>query len=231
MPEDVALYRVFIATPGGLEPERREFAHTLERYNIAEAIPRQAMFFPVGWEDTLAGVGRPQSLINRDLDKCDYFVLLLWDRWGTPPGGSEQYTSGTEEEYRLAMTHVEDPKHSLKQVVVLFKTIEDQRLRDPGEQLRKVLAFKKELEAGRSLLFSNFRDVPEFQETLRRHLAEWLREHDRTSTTRIARERARVPEVIEIPKTYIAPGVVAAPETGSPDPVSLLEKRAGGVDD
>jgi hypothetical protein len=78
MPEDIALYRVFIATPGGLETERRVFARTLDRYNIAEAIHRQAMFFPVGWEDTLAGVGRPQSLINRDLDKCDYFVLVLW---------------------------------------------------------------------------------------------------------------------------------------------------------
>ena len=149
MPEDIVLYRVFIATPGGLEQERRAFAQTLERYNVAEAIPRQASFLPVGWEDTLAGVGRPQTLINEDLNRCDYFVMVLWDRWGTPPGGEHpHHTSGTEEEYRLAMEHFRDPNHPLDKVVVLFKAIEDaKRLRDPEEQLKKVLRFKKKLAA------------------------------------------------------------------------------------
>lgn len=234
MPEDIALYRVFIATPGGLDPERRAFVQTLDRYNVAEAMHRQAMFFPVGWEDTLAGVGRPQSLINRDLDKCDYFLLVLWDRWGTPPGGDPQYTSGTEEEYRLAIAHLQDSKHPLSQVIVFFKTIEDPKLlQDPGEQLKKVLAFRKELETSRSILFYAFADIEEFKERLRRHLAEWLREHDRTSTTRMARERVRVPELIDLSEylsEYIAPGVVAMPEAGKPDPVPLLGKRVGDPD-
>jgi hypothetical protein len=67
MPEEVAHYRVFVAAPGGLEQERRTFAQTLNKYNEAEAVQRQAWFCPVGWEDTLAGVGRPQACINRDL--------------------------------------------------------------------------------------------------------------------------------------------------------------------
>ena len=226
MPEDVALYRVFIATPMGLEPERRAFFQTLERYNIAEAIPRQAIFFPVGWEHTLAGVGRPQALIDRDLERCDYFILVLWNRWGTPPGGDPQYTSGSEEEYRLAMAHLRDAKHPMKEVVVLFKTIDDQMLRDPGEQLQKVLVFRKELETSRTLLFTTFSETRDFEESVRLHLAEWLREHDRTSTTRKARERALVPELIEMPKTYIAPGVVAMPE----DAVPPLGKKVGNID-
>ena len=207
MPEEVTLYRVFIATPGGLEQERRSFANTLQLYNQQEAIPRQASFLPVGGEDTLAGVGRPQTLINEDLNRCDYFVMVLWDRWGTPPGGEHpQYTSGTEEEYRLAMEHVRDPRYPLREVVVLFKRIEDvQRLRDPGEQLQKVLRFKEELEASRNLLFSTFGDVPEFEHTLRRHLAGWLRKHDLKSTTKAAREA-------EIPRAYTAPGLVVRTE-------------------
>jgi len=205
MPEQVALYKVFIATPGGLEEERRAFAKTLEMYNLAEAMHRQAMFLPVGWEDTLGGVGRPQSLINQDLDRCDYFVMVLSDRWGTPPGGDHlNYTSGTEEEYRLAMEYVGDAKHPLAEVVVFFKKIEDVlRLRDPGEQLKKVLRFKKKLEAERKLLFSTFSDVPEFEELLRRHLAKWLREHDLRSTTQAAKEA-------KIPQAYAAPGLVVS---------------------
>jgi hypothetical protein len=165
------------------------------------------MFLPVGWEDTLGGVGRPQSIINEDLKRCDYFVMVLWDWWGTPPGGDHpNCTSGTEEEYRLAMEHVRDPEHSLSEVVVFFKRIEDgQRLRDPGEQLKRVLRFKKELEADRKVLFSTFADVPEFEELLRRHLAKWLREHDRKSTTQVAREA-------KIPQSYTAPGLVVSTE-------------------
>jgi hypothetical protein len=122
MPEEITLYRVFIATPGGLEHERCSFNKTLRQYSLVQAIPRQAEFLPVGWEDTLAGVGRPQTLINRDLDRCDYFVMVLWDRWGSSPGGDHtHYTSGTEEEYNLAMEYVCDPKHPLQEVVVLFK--------------------------------------------------------------------------------------------------------------
>src|ERR1035437_5528911 len=103
MPEEVTLYRVFIATPGGLEQERRSFADTLQLYNLEEAIPRQASFLPVGWEDTLAGVGRPQTLINGDLNGGDYFVVVLWNRGGTPRGGDHpHYTLETEEEYAPA---------------------------------------------------------------------------------------------------------------------------------
>ena len=194
MPEEVAHYRVFIAAPGGLEQERRTFAQTLTKYNEAEAVQRQAWFYPVGWEDTRAGVGRPQALINKDLDKCDYFVLVLWDRWGTPPGGSSQYTSGTDEEFHLAMEHISDHKHRMSDVVVFFKGLDDRRLRDPGEQLRKVLRFKNEVEENRTLLFHTFTDIADFEHKLRCHLGEWLRNHDLTSTTRIAQERARVPD-------------------------------------
>lgn len=73
MPFPLTGYRVFIASPAGLQPERQLFRQTLERYNDEIAIMRGAMFMPVGWEDTLAGVGRPQELINEDLKKCDYF--------------------------------------------------------------------------------------------------------------------------------------------------------------
>ncbi len=230
MPDDILLYRVFIATPRGLEAERRLFVRTLDAYNIAEAIPRQAMFFPVGWEDTLAGLGRPQELINHDLDKCDFFVLVLHDRWGTPPGGDPKYTSGTEEEYRLAMEHVQDAKHRLRQIVVFFKNINDDKLQDPGEQLRRVLAFRREVETSRKLLYTPFDDPTEFGERLRRHLAEWLRDHDRTATTRIARERAQAPESIQVVKPYIAPGVIATPASAESEPEHRSDKT-GAIDE
>ncbi len=95
MPLDITGYLVFIASPGGLQNEREAFRKTIVEAN-EDALYRGAIFIPVGWEDTFAGVGRPQEIINRDLRECDYFVLLLADRWGTPTGSGNDYSSGTE---------------------------------------------------------------------------------------------------------------------------------------
>ncbi|MCC4298859.1 DUF4062 domain-containing protein [Aurantimonas coralicida] len=49
----------------------------------------------VGWEATLPGFMRAQAVINKDLDRCEYFVGLMWNHWGSKPDdGSSSYTSG-----------------------------------------------------------------------------------------------------------------------------------------
>ncbi|MGH8512207.1 MAG: hypothetical protein ACREU8_12730 [Gammaproteobacteria bacterium] len=85
MPDDLKGYRVFKASPSGLSEVRRSFREVIVACNEGDAIHRGAVFIPVGWEDTLPGMGRAQSLINEDVRKCDYFVLVLWNRCGTPP--------------------------------------------------------------------------------------------------------------------------------------------------
>jgi hypothetical protein len=107
---DLKGYRIFIATPGGLEDERKAFRSVVIKYNESDALRRGVMFMPMGWEVTLGGVGRPQALINKDLRECDYLVLVLWDRWGSLTGRTpaEEYTSGTEEEYKEALSCLED---------------------------------------------------------------------------------------------------------------------------
>ena len=100
MPKYLTQYRVFIGSPGGLEDERRGFRDKLERFTKYHAEPHSLTFHPVGWEDTIGGVGRPQELINEDLMQCDYAVFVLHDRWGSPTGSG--HSSGTEEEWELA---------------------------------------------------------------------------------------------------------------------------------
>ena len=65
---------------------------------------RGVVFQALGWENTLPGVGRPQDIINKELMQCDYFILLLHDRWGSSPGfNKKDASSGTEEEYLIAL--------------------------------------------------------------------------------------------------------------------------------
>ena len=92
------------------------------------------MFEPVGWEDTLGGIGRPQEIINEDLRSCDYFLMLLWDGWGTNPQKSQKkYRSSTEEEFSVATQCFIDEAYPMRQVVILFKAVDARRLSDPGE--------------------------------------------------------------------------------------------------
>ena len=176
---DLKGYKIFIASPGGLEKEREGFKQVIGDYNDSDANPRGVTFLPVGWELTFPGIGRPQSLINEDLRDCDYFVLILWDRWGTPPTKSlSGYSSGTEEEFEEALKCIGDPTFPMKKLVVFFRAVDERKLSDPGEQLRKVLQFREKLETERSLLFDTYDTVENFEIKLRKHLAKWVRDHE-----------------------------------------------------
>jgi tetratricopeptide (TPR) repeat protein len=178
MASDAKLYRVFIASPGGLAEERRAFRNTLTEYNDSEGIERGVLFLPVGWELTLSGVGRPQELINSELRRCDYFVLMLWDRWGSPTSVDARFTSGAEEEYAIAWECFNERAHPMRQLVVLFKSVDPRQLTDPGPQLQKVLKFRAQLEQEKRLLFDTFDEIDTYRRKLRRHLAAWIRDHE-----------------------------------------------------
>lgn len=171
-------YKVFIATPGGLEAERRLFKDRVTGYNESHAVARNCHFRPIGWEVTLGGIGRPQKLVNEELKSCDIFIMILWDRWGTPTGSLEEHASGTKEEFDLAMTLLADPAAPMSRVVIFFKTVEARQLSDPGVQLNAVLEFKKQLDASRQLLYETFDQTTDFGERMLWHLADWVRKHE-----------------------------------------------------
>lgn len=178
MPKTLTQYRVFIGSPGGLDGERTSFNVTLLKYTRLNAQHRGILFHPVGWEDTLGGVGRPQALINQDLDQCDYAVFILHDRWGSPTGGD--YTSGTEEEFAVAEGLYKANK--IRNILIFFKKFDPRQLRDPGKQLQEVLIFKKRIEEGKQYLFRQYDASDEFAETLEGYLAHLLSDQEGTAS-------------------------------------------------
>lgn len=176
MSRPVIHYRVFIASPSGLEDERKGFRDVLAKYNARDG-SRGVNFDPVGWEATLGQQGRPQAIINDEVRNCDYFVLVLHDRWGSPPGKG-QFTSGTEEELSVALECLESDAHPMQQIVVVFKSVSERQLADPGPELSKVLDFKKRLEREKTFLYQTFDDLSVFTESVDRHLAQWARVHE-----------------------------------------------------
>ena len=157
--------KVFLASPGDLAEERKIAKAIIDDFNsqLADALGYQVEL--VGWEDTLPGVGRPQAIINRDLDGCDLFVGMLWKRWGTPPG-TEPYTSGFEEEFKRSMTRNE--KEGRPEINLLLKEPDAASLADPGDHLKKVIAFKDQVFAERKLLAGTFAGARDFEVKFRK---------------------------------------------------------------
>lgn len=179
MARDLREYKVFVGSPGGVEAERRTFSKTLKHYSTVHSQPRGVIFHPVGWEDTLGGRGRPQALINQDLEPCDYAVFILHDRWGTPSG--LEFKSGFEEEWTVAERLYLENK--MRNIVLFYKGVDPNRLVDPGPQLRLVLEFIDKVRHERKYLFKQYSDVEHFSQLLEAHLAGWLLDHERTDNS------------------------------------------------
>lgn len=175
MSRSLTQYRVFIGSPGGPEAERKAFRKTLELYTASDAMPRGVTFLPVGWEETLGGVGRAQDLINKDLERCDYAVFVWHDHWGSRTGKRKMV--GTEEEWKLAEKLYK--LGQVKKIATFFKNVDMSQVRDPGPQLKRVLAHKKRIEKEKRHLFKRYDQGGAFCDEMRKHLADWLRDHEK----------------------------------------------------
>ena len=159
---------VFMASPGDLAPERKLLRTTIEDLNAGFGDGAGVKFVALGWEDVPAETGyRPQDVINQEIKKSDVFILALHRRWGQPAPDSKA-TSYTEEEFRLAMELWD--KKKAPTVLVFFKSVDSASVADPGPELARVLAFRKELEQGRRTLFKMFNDEADFGGKVNEHL-------------------------------------------------------------
>lgn len=151
------LLRVFLASPGDVVDERRLAFDAAARVN---AITGPKLGWEVqlsGWEDTLPGFGRPQEIINEDVDRADLFIGILWKRWGQPTG---EFSSGFEEEFNRALARRRTSLHP--EIAMFFKSLEPDDIRDPGQQLQRVLGFRRDLVSERLVLFREFDSLEEW---------------------------------------------------------------------
>ncbi len=166
---EIRTINVFIASPGDLSVERRTFKNVIDELNSGFGDGAGVKYVPLGWEDTLATTGRrPQSVINIEVDRCDVFVLALHRRWGQEAPDAKPYTSYTEEEFHRALERW--TKTGLPEIFVFFKHVDVASIGDPGEQLKKVLAFRESLEQSRKVIYRFFTDEKEFSREIDSHL-------------------------------------------------------------
>jgi tetratricopeptide (TPR) repeat protein len=236
MAQNVKALSVFIASPGGLEQERAKFLEVLHRRDVDEALSSGITFLPKGHEFAYGGIGRPQELINSQIRESDYLIVVLWDKWGSPTSEDEQFSSGTEEEFFTGLECLTDDDYPMQDIVVFFKGVHDRQMSDPGEQLRKVLAFRTRLEDERLALYRTFDTIDEYAEELRRLIAKWSREWttgqklDRRTDPKAHDERpVEVDEVETAPEDLVRAAKEAAREGRNTLAHQLFTKATTGA--
>ena len=184
MPTTRKILRVFLASPGDLQDERQAIRRVVDEFNETWADDRGYSVELLGWEDTVAGYGRPQHLINQDVDRCDHFLGMIWKRWGTPPDHDGPYSSGFQEEYARAIdrrTRTNGPDISL-----FFKRIPKEFIEDPGDDLKRVLAFRNSVIAEKRMLYQEFSTVEDMEVLARKCIATYVirtRKRDESNET------------------------------------------------
>jgi hypothetical protein len=166
------IFRIFLASPSDLQEERRITKGVVDEFNNVWADGLGYHVELVGWEDTVSVFGRPQATINLDLARCELFIGMLWKRWGTAPDALGRYTSGFEEEFSISVESHQ--KNGRPEISLFFKAVDDEILRDPGDELKKVIAFRDRIISERILLYEKFSDAREFEGKVRRCLSTYV---------------------------------------------------------
>lgn len=165
------IVRIFIGSPGGLDEERRAAHEVVNSVNRSHSEHWGLHFKLLGWENAVPGYVRPQSKINEDLDRCDYFIGVLWNRWGSRPStDTDGYTSGFEEEYNRAKIRIDGDL--MKDMAIYFKSVDVPAGMEPGEEIRKVLCFRQKCIDEKKVFFKIFDGVGDFKDLVREKLEE-----------------------------------------------------------
>lgn len=159
---------VFVASPGDVESERGKLEDVIRELNITWSRELGVRLDLVRWEThAYPGFGADaQDVINDQIpEDYDFFVGIMWCRYGTPTG---RVGSGTVEEFERAKARY-DADNSSVQLMVYFKDepIPPSQL-DPA-QLANVNDFRNSLgdEGG---LYWRFTDIGHFEKLIRLHL-------------------------------------------------------------
>lgn len=92
------VYKVFIASPDDVKPERNVVRSVLMRWNAINSEKQKIVLLPVGWETNAAPqMSKPaQDYINEEvLDNCDILIGIFWSKFGSP---TRRTKSGTVDE-------------------------------------------------------------------------------------------------------------------------------------
>lgn len=150
MRQNITLIRIFVSCPGDVEPEKKVVEDICLLLNNELTLQNCPLAFKVcEWKQIIGEHGpRPQEIINNRIS-YDIYLGIFWNRFGTPTGElnkerGEEFGSGTEEEYYLALEKWKRDKAAML-MYVFFKAPNSSTNAKEAIQTLKVQQFKENL--------------------------------------------------------------------------------------
>jgi hypothetical protein len=168
MPYKAKVYKVMIASPADVAPERQVVRDVIHEWNNVHSEKDDIVLMPAGWEShSSPSLGdRPQAIINKQvLANCDLLIAVFWTRLGSPMGKA---ASGTVEE-------IEEHLKARKPAMIYFSSVPAVAESIDQEQHLALLKFKDELRSRG--LFETYDSIGEFKEKLTRQIAQTVIRH------------------------------------------------------
>src|SRR5580692_10554615 len=131
MPHGFDAYRVFISTPGDLEPDGEACRDAIAEANENTAMPAKILLVCVGLRDNNQIEGN-RSIVSDNVRWSAYFIQVFEDDWGPRDLFRKLFF--------LAVECRNDDAMPMRDIVVFLK-------RAPHETNPETLAFRRELEA------------------------------------------------------------------------------------
>lgn len=158
-------FRVFLASPGGLEAEREVVRGCVNELNTTAR--RQSVTFElVGWEQVRGTARRPQEAINELISECHFLIALFKDHWGSEPGSPWGFTSGTEEELFTALLHLGDAERPMRDVWVAF-------IEHSLPRKKEISSLRAQMNSRHSLLYETVASPNDLKAKLAERLQGW----------------------------------------------------------
>jgi hypothetical protein len=173
MPRNVTKIKIFIASPGDTQDERKSASEIIEELNKINLL-NNIEFELVKWEThTYSGIGEDaQDVINKQInDEYDIFVGLMWKRFGS---ATKRASSGTEEEFLRALEIHKKKSRPIKILFYFSQTAIPPKDIDT-EQLQKINQFKEQLKNA-GVYYWDYSSIKEFEGLLKVQISKSARE-------------------------------------------------------
>ena len=169
MPSQELIYRIFVASPSDVTPERECLDGVISEVNQLNGKSKGIRFELIRWEThTYPDIGTDsQEVINKQIGKdYDIFLGIMWSRAGTATLRSQ---SGTIEEFENAYKiHCSNPDKI--NIMFYFKDTPIKLTEIDPNQLNLIKNFRTKLKEN-GVLFRSFESIEEFKKLVRMNLS------------------------------------------------------------
>ena len=173
-----AVIRVFFSAPAGLRDELQMARGALDVLSDETREDEGVQFLTYSPGSTPGGAPRPRRMTDEDIRRCDYFVLVLRDRWRDRSHSTDALAWSTpdpEADFELAAECLSARGLPMRGILVMFSALDRARLAASDFQLQQIQLFRRHLERLEGVETAEFKDLTQLATAVRMRALDWVR--------------------------------------------------------